>query len=666
MRKLSLLFPLLLCTFLSWSQNPATIFDIPNRNVTLSCGSSCISITATVPHIKQTTDYIVTQMPYLPFAYSTPGGTEVTTIYTDDTWSPVITPGFPFCFYGQTYNGLVMGSNSNITFDLTRAGTGSGYVITATTPIPQSQSTSVYAPASIFGPYHDINPAASNNPAPTNRKIEWRVEGTAPTRRFIGSYNDVAYFGSSCNTFTSTHQMVLYENTGVVEVYIKDKPVCTSWNNGLTILGVQDETRTKAVAAPGKNATQWGTVGMNEAYRFTPSGGATMFQRAELVANGVVVALADTASGAAGHLNLNFNNVCPSLDSTAFVLRVVYSSCNNPANEFAFTDTVFVKKATPIVNVAFTNATCAGGGTITATATGGLGTFQYSLNAGTSQASNVFNNLQAGTYAVTVLNSSGCTINNLVTIGLNDNLNLSVTPADTSLCIGASFTPVVTSSGTSFSWSPSTGVSNPAIRNPVLTVNQNTTYTVTASLGSCTRQATVNASVFPGVQVNAGPAQTIILGGSVQLQGSSSQPGTYLWTPSQGLSATNILKPTASPQTTTTYQLRVTTAQGCVDSATTIVNVIERCDDPMPAFTPNGDGINDTWWVTNPNCLREARVQIFNRYGAKVFESNNYQNNWNGTYKGKPVPDGTYYFVVQYRLVNNQLVNKRGNISILR
>src|SRR5688572_8132801 len=143
MRKITLLFSILLLSIFSWSQNPATIFDIPNRNVLLNCGSSCLNITAKIPHIKQTNDYIMESMPYLPFAYTTPGGTEVTAIYSDDTWSPVINQGFPFCFYGITYNSLLMGSNSNITFTTSLAGMGSGYVIDPGVTIPQANSNTV-------------------------------------------------------------------------------------------------------------------------------------------------------------------------------------------------------------------------------------------------------------------------------------------------------------------------------------------------------------------------------------------------------------------------------------------------------------------------------------------------------------------------------------------
>src|SRR5215204_7117835 len=141
-RKVLLVF--LLLPFLnSWSQNPATVFTIPNRNITLPCGTTCTPITAVVPNIKQTTDYIVNPMPYLPFAFTSPTATEQTSIYMDDTWSPKIPITFPFCFYGITYPTLVMGSNSIITFDSTRAGGASGYVITTGTPIPYGNAANL-------------------------------------------------------------------------------------------------------------------------------------------------------------------------------------------------------------------------------------------------------------------------------------------------------------------------------------------------------------------------------------------------------------------------------------------------------------------------------------------------------------------------------------------
>jgi gliding motility-associated-like protein len=662
MRKLFTLLTGVMAAIFVYGQNPATTFTIANRNISLPCGTNCTTITAQVPHIKQTTGYVITNPSYVPFAYTTAGGTVVSQIYIDDTWSPAITPGFNFCFYGNSFSSLLMGSNSAITFDVSRAGNGSGYSISSTTgAIPNT----AYAPNMIFGPYHDINPGLSS----PNKKIEWRVEGTAPNRRFVASYNDMPYFGGSCTTPRATHQMVLYEGTGIVEVYIKDKPYCTGWNSGLTILGMQNSTRTEAIAATGKNATVWGSTAMDSCWRFIPSGGMSRLKSAQLLVNGTVVANADTSTLSAGVLNLNFPNVCPTADSTAYVLRVAYNDCiGDPPQDVVFTDTVFVKKESrPAATIAKTDATCTTTGSITVTASGGQTPYEYSINNGTSyQSSNTFTGVAPGTYTVLVrtVGSSCASVAQQVTVTTTNTLTLNAGSGG-SICTGASFTPSVQSNATGYSWSPATGVSNPSIANPVLTPQQTTTYTVTATLGTCTQQATVTVNVAPGATANAGQDAIIIAGDVYQMQATASA-GSYVWSPSTGLSAANVLNPTATPQQTTTYTLTVTTPLGCTASDDMTLTVVPYCIKPMEAFTPNGDGINDLWLITNGNCLEKATAQVFNRYGSRVFESNDYKNTWDGTYKGKALPDGTYYYVISYKLINGKPVFLKGNVTILR
>ena len=719
------------------AQNPATVFSIANRNITLPCGTGCVNITARVPHIKQTNSYVITNPAYVPFAYTTAAGNIPTEIYIDDRWSNTINPGFSFCYYGNNFSSLIMGSNSALSFDISRANTGSGYSISSTTgAIPNT----AYAPNMIFGPYHDINPNVSS----PNKKIEWRVEGTAPNRRFIASYNDIPYFGSSCTTPRATHQMVLYEGTGIVEVYIKDKPFCTGWNSGLTILGMQDGTRTNAIAAAGKNATVWGTNAMDSCWRFIPNGGVPTFKSAQLLVNGNVVASADTSTSAPGELNLNFNNVCPTADSTAYVLRVAYNNCNGP-DDIIFTDTVFVKKLSPsVTNLAKTDPTCTPDGTITVTGAGGTPPLSYSINGGTTyQPSNVFTGLSGGTYNVIIRDALGCisatqtitlapvnsltqtvtktdancttsgsitisasgggtppyqysinggstyqssnlftglaagtytvitrnpvtqcTASQQVTITFTNNLTMGNIASGT-ICRGASFTPQVSSNAASYLWSPSAGVSNTTIANPVLSPQTTTTYTVTGTLGSCTIQRTVTVTVFEGAAANAGP-DAIILTGDVYQMLSTGSAGSYLWTPSAGLSSATVLSPSATPQTTTTYTLTVTSPQGCTATDQMTLTVVPYCIKPMNAFTPNGDGINDRWLITDGNCLIGVRAQVFNRYGSRVFESPNYDNTWDGTYKGKPLPDGTYYYVLEFVLLNGKRQVLKGDVTILR
>ena len=719
------------------AQNPATVFTIANRNITLPCGTGCVNITAKVPHIKQTNSYVITNPAYVPFAYTTATGNIPTEIYIDDRWSNTINPGFSFCYYGNNFSSLIMGSNSALSFDISRSNTGSGYSISSTTgAIPNT----TYAPNMIFGPYHDINP----NLASPNKKIEWRVEGTSPNRRFIASYNDIPYFGSSCTTPRATHQMVLYEGTGIVEVYIKDKPFCTGWNSGLTILGMQDGTRTNAIAAAGKNATVWGANAMDSCWRFIPNGGVPTFKSAQLLVNGNVVASADTSTSAPGELNLNFNNVCPTADSTAYVLRVAYNNCNGP-DDVIFTDTVFVKKLSPSINsLAKTDPTCTPDGTLTVTGAGGTPPLSYSINGGTTyQSSNVFTGLAGGTYNVIIRDNLGCVsavqtitlapVNSLtqtvsktdanctttgsititasgggtppyqysinggstyqssnaftglaagtytvitrnpvtqctasqqVTITFTNNLTMGNIASGT-ICRGASFTPQVSSNAASYLWSPSAGVSNTTIANPVLSPQSTTTYTVTGTLGSCTIQGTVTVTVFEGATANAGP-DAIILTGDVYQMLSTGSAGSYLWTPSAGLSSATVLSPSATPQTTTTYTLTVTSPQGCTATDQMTLTVVPYCIKPMNAFTPNGDGINDRWLITDGNCLISVRAQVFNRYGSRVFESPNYDNTWDGTYTGKPLPDGTYYYVLEFVLLNGKRQVLKGDVTILR
>ncbi len=236
---------------------------------------------------------------------------------------------------------------------------------------------------------------------------------------------------------------------------------------------------------------------------------------------------------------------------------------------------------------------------------------------------------------------------------------------DTTICSGSSFIPNIVSNATGYTWSPTTGVSNSGIANPILSPIQTTPYLVTGTLGLCSASRNFTVFVNQGVTVNAGNAVSILAGESIQLQATGTT-GTYLWTPSLGLSATNVLNPIASPLTTTTYTLRITTAQGCTNTGNVVVQVIPYCVKPLIAFTPNGDGINDKWLISNGNCLITAQVNVYNRYGSLVYENSNYQNEWDGTYKGKPLPDGTYYYKIEYILLNGRKVYAKGDVTILR
>lgn len=658
---------LLVCLLLqATAQNPATVVTIPKKTILLPCGKTCVTLTASVPNIRQSDEYLVQPIRYQPYAYAD-NGTELVSLYADDIYSSAIGLPFPVCFYGASYSSLVVGSNGIVSFDVTNAGKRNNfsqivsYFDSTPVQIPyagglqNTLSRTYYPKASIMGVFHDIFPVDNGL-----RRIEWRMEGAAPKRRFIASYKDVPMF--SCTATSATHQIVIYEGTGVIEVYVQDKPVCTAWNGGLAILGMQNFNRDKAVFPAGKNASQWGSMGMNQAYRFTPAYGTPKFKKAELLFNNTVVALADTAAGANGELNLNFTSVCPTADSTQYTVRVTYRSCSNVAEDISFDDTVYVKKEKLSVQLQVQDPACATGGAITASATASSASLLYSLNGGQPQATPVFANLKEGDYELSV-SSATCTKTATATLTLQNDLQLSAQPTAL-VCQGEAFTPQISSNADAFQWSPSTGVSNAAEASPKMAVQYNTAYTLTATKGVCQTSAVLNVTVKPLPTVNAGADQTIVQGDEVQLMATAS-PGAYVWSPATGLRSATEQKPYAMPTATTTYRLTVT-ADGCTASDDVTVNVVPYCVKPMEAFTPNGDGLNDRWLITTGNCLQRAKVEVFNRYGAKVYQSDDYKNNWNGTYEGKPLADGTYYYIITFQLVNGKTVYMKGNVTILR
>ncbi|MFN6039600.1 MAG: gliding motility-associated C-terminal domain-containing protein [Bacteroidota bacterium] len=83
-------------------------------------------------------------------------------------------------------------------------------------------------------------------------------------------------------------------------------------------------------------------------------------------------------------------------------------------------------------------------------------------------------------------------------------------------------------------------------------------------------------------------------------------------------------------------------------------------------FSPNGDGINDTWEVSNVSLYDNYLIQVYTRWGQKVFESKSDFKPWDGTNVGLPVPDGTYYFIIEFEDKYYGIQNKHGSITLLR
>lgn len=214
----------------------------------------------------------------------------------------------------------------------------------------------------------------------------------------------------------------------------------------------------------------------------------------------------------------------------------------------------------------------------------------------------------------------------------------------------------------------SSAVSDNDVISCLITVSGTSCYTTTTALSNAVIMHVDPTAVTLNVQ--AGSDVSITAGQSIQLS-ANANPGTYLWTPATGLNAVNVLNPIALPTVTTVYTLTVTSAEGCIGTDEVKVEIKNPVTDDckiteMNAITPNGDGINDKWIAWQGNCFSQVRVIVLNRYGTIVFQSENYHNDWQGTYKGKPLPDGTYYSIIFYKAGNAQQVEKKNDLTILR
>lgn len=207
--------------------------------------------------LLSTDSYSVDPIPYNPYPWV--GGNSIL-VGTDDIWSGVIPLPFPFCFFGQKYNAIVIGANGQVGFDITQAGLYNAWA-----------SAGIVAPNNnaamnncIMAPYHDIDPGVFY----AGSKITWDIYGTAPCRYMVISWDSIPMF--QCNNLLASQQVVLFESTYLIDINVKQKPLCAGWNSGTGHEGIQNANGTVAFMVPGRNGTQFSFT--DDSYRFTPSG----------------------------------------------------------------------------------------------------------------------------------------------------------------------------------------------------------------------------------------------------------------------------------------------------------------------------------------------------------------------------------------------------------
>jgi len=203
-----------------------------------------------------------------------------------------------------------------------------------------------------------------------------------------------------------------------------------------------------------------------------------------------------------------------------------------------------------------------------------------------------------------------------------------------------------------YQWQPTTSLNNSTIANPIASPTVTTTYTVTVTSNGETKPGTVTI-YFYNYSVNAGRDTTISQGQTITMHAQAPGASTINWscTTSQNIYNQNTGNPDVFPSATATYTVAGTFFPGnCIVYDYVTVNVIQGNNlFFFNTFTPNGDGANDVFYIGNLEKYPDNILEIYNRYGQKLFSKTPYQNDWNGTFLNTELPAGTYFYILDTR-----------------
>ena len=459
------------------------------------------------------------------------------------------------------------------------------------------------------------------------------ISGTGGTGAYTYSIDNVSYVAT--NTFT-----VPANN---YTVYIKDANGCAN-NANVTVT----QPAILGISANTTNATCNG--GADGTITATATGGTPTYTY--------------SIDGTNFTTNANFN-----------VLPNTYTVTVKDANGCTQSTTAIVGLTANILLNTRTDTTICQGQSVTLTTTSNGTTYNWlpsnSLNNATAL-SPVATPADTTTYIITA------TLGNCAT---TDTVVVQVIPAPipdagpgTSICLGKTYT-LQGSGGTSYTWTPSTGLSNTNTPNPVASPTISTMYYLTVkSTTGCSSlvRDSVLVAITPTFIASAGVDTIIVVGQPYTLNAtplitSNIGNNSFVWMPAFGLNNPNIQSPIATITSEQRYFVDVITPEGCKATSSVLLSVYAGPTIYVPTgFTPNGDGVNDFFGIVAVGIKQFNYIKLYNRWGQVIYSSTNPKEKWNGTFKGAEQPVGTYVYETQGITDTGKVLNFKGTIQIIR
>ncbi|MBI3519842.1 MAG: gliding motility-associated C-terminal domain-containing protein [Bacteroidetes bacterium] len=303
------------------------------------------------------------------------------------------------------------------------------------------------------------------------------------------------------------------------------------------------------------------------------------------------------------------------------------------------------------MTAAITDASCntVSDGAIDITVSGGVSPYTYTWTPGSFNTEDI-SNLSIGNYTINLTDNFGCTIDSSFRINSILTVN-AVAGNDTLFCQNGTLqlNGSNSSGGINYQWLelPSNTVVSNTLITTVNPATGTSTYVLVASNGACIDRDSVTVTSLALPNVDAGPMVSIPLLSSATIGGNPTGPtgSTYSWTPVTSLDNPAGSNPTSGTTVTTVYTVTVVDGNGCSNWDTVTVLVYPEITIPN-GFSPNADGKNDVWQIDFIYQFPDCEVEVYNRWGERLFYSKGYAVPFNGQYKGKDLPVGTYYYII--------------------
>ncbi|HNW69459.1 MAG TPA: T9SS type A sorting domain-containing protein [Bacteroidales bacterium] len=433
------------------------------NDVMLDCLAPCAELNATCQELNETSAYTVSSIPYAPpYAYNM--GTPITLGAIDDVWSDIIDLPFTFCFYGNSYDHILVGSNGVLTFNATENGGFCPWSFASQCP-----SGSLVSNA-IFGVYQDLDLSIGGS-------LYYAELGSSPDRMFVISSNEIPLFSSVCNSMKATHQVVLYESSNIIEVYVQNKPLCSNWNSGNALIGIQDSSGAFGVTPPGRNTGAW--TANYEAWRFTPAGNPAY----------TLTWWQDTVQIGTG----NNITVCPDT-TTTYIVQADYHLCFGNNILVSDTVTVFPYDSSTVVVSPMTSSICQGDSVTIIANCGTSYSWAPASGLDTTGGSEIIASPSTTTiYTLTAVSYNGSVVQTNVEVNVNQ-LNLDVQVSD--------YTLTADSSANAYQWLDCNNSMQPIAGeiNQSYTATGPGSYAVVITQGGCSDTSSCNEVPALGIK----------------------------------------------------------------------------------------------------------------------------------------------------------------------